>query len=261
MFKGRYIVLALCWPVLAAAGDSPDGQPDQRPSPSLSVDLTAGAASTFQLPLGGSFGDGPAIQDTLTASLNSIFQDGDALSVFGWSTTDVPSSTPNWQAGAIYSMRLLRRGRHSLTLSAGAQRWVLPSVGSGAKDWLTSENLTYGTRAGGVSLFVSETSWSLLKSTLPTGSAVYTQVYAQHRLVNRRGFQLLLREGPAHSYSWDFYGLQGNCAFHYGGWLVAVWKGNSFSAGYRRQFGLQDSVPNSNYWEFSLTRPLLKVAR
>lgn len=258
MLRYACLVMALCLPMVAVADDPSIGAVEERSPRSFTVSFTAGFTSTFQMPLGGSFGAGPDVMNTLSASVNNLVRDGDSLTAFGWNTTDLPSSTPDWQGGLGYATPLLRRGRNSLTVSIGIQRWLLPNVASGAKDWLTAGNLTYGTRVGKVPLFVSESSWSLLKSTLPTGSAIYTQVYTQHSLVKRRNFQLLLRQGPAHSYSWGFYGLQGNCVLHYGGSLVAIWRGTTVSAGYRQQLGLQDAVPNAHYWDFSITRQLMK---
>jgi hypothetical protein len=100
-----------------------------------------------------------------------------------------------------------------------------------------------------------------LRSTLPTGSALYSQVYTQHVLLERRGFQLALREGPANSYSWGLYGIEGNRVVRYGGSLIATWKGTRFEAGYRKQFGLQDGIPNNGYWSFLLTRQVTKAFR
>jgi len=257
MLRG-FFVAALCVPGLLLA-DGPPGGAETNLPPTFTVSLTAGVSSTFQMPLGGSFGAGPDIMDTLTASVHNALRSGDSLSLFGWNSTDMPSTTPDWQGGLSYQTPLLRHGRHSVDVTAGFQRWVLPNVASGAKDWLFSGNATYATKVKKVRVIVSENSWSLLKSTLPTGSAVYTVVQTEHTLLKRQNFELLLRQGPAHSYSWGFYGLQGNCVFHYGGSLVAVWKGNVLSAGYRQQAGLQDAVPNAHYWEFSLTRQLAKV--
>ena len=141
----------------------------------------------------------------------------------------------------------------------GGQRWVLPLVGSGAKDWMVTGNLTYGTSVKRLPIFFSEDSYSLLKSTLPTGSALYSQIYAQHRLVNREGFQLALREGPAYSHSWGFYGIEGSRVMRYGGSLIATWRGNSVEGGYRKQFGMQEGVPNNGYWSFSLTRQMTEA--
>lgn len=257
MPKRVCFILMLCMPTLALADDDSNG--GTAAPRSFTVDFTAGVSSTFQMPLGGSFGAGPDFLDVLNASLNNVFRNGDSLSAFGWNSTDLPSLTPDWQGGVSYETRLLRRGRQSLSLTMGFQRWLLPNVATGAKDWLSAENLTYGASVKGVPLFISENSWSLLKSTLPTGSAIYTQVYTEHTLVKREKFKLLLRQGPAHSYSWGFYGLQGNCVFHYQGSLVALWRGNEISGEYRKQFGLQDGVPNANYWEFSITRRLFKL--
>ncbi|HUA82404.1 MAG TPA: hypothetical protein VMB85_00995 [Bryobacteraceae bacterium] len=256
--RNRAIFIAvLCFPVLVRADDN---EADWSPR-SFTVNLNAGMASTFQMPLGGSFGAGPDVTETLTASLNHAFLNGDSLSVFGWDSVDLPSPRPDWQSGLSYAAPLLRRGRQSLTLEVGVQRWLLPNVVTGAKDWLFSGNLTYGTKVKNIPLYISESSWSLVKSTLPTGSAIYTQVYTQHRLLKRRDFELLLRQGPAHSYSWGFYGLQGNCVLHYAGSVAAVWKGNTLSAEYRQQFGLQDKVPNAHYWEFSWSRQLFKLTQ
>jgi hypothetical protein len=209
--------------------------------------------------LGDTFGKGPDFQNKLTASVNDAFTSGDSLSMFGWSTTDLPSATPNWQAGLLYRIPLVRRGSHTLFLTVGGQRWVLPLVGSGAKDWMVTPNLTYGTSIKGVPIFFSEDSYSLLKSTLPTGSALYSQVYTQHKLWSHHGLQLALRQGPAYSYSWGFYGIEGNRVLRYGGSVIADWKGTTVEAVYRKQFGLQDGMPNNGYWSFSVTRRMSKA--
>jgi hypothetical protein len=220
--------------------------------------MTGGFTNNFQMTLGGAYGEGPDFQDKLTASLNNAFRNGDSLSVFGWSTTDMPTGTADWQAGLGYKTQLLRYRRHTLTVGGGMQRWVLPNVKTGAKDWLLSGNLVYGTSVKKIPIFVTEDSWSLTKSTLPKGSAIYTQVYTQHSLLKRPQFQLLLREGPGHSYSWGFYGTHGNRDLRYGGSLVALWKGATIEAGWRHQFGLQDKVHPNQYWSFLVTRQFTK---
>jgi hypothetical protein len=70
---------------------------------------------------------------------------------------------------------------------------------------------------------------------------------------------LSLREGPAYSYSWGFYGINGSRVLRYGGSLIARWKGNAIEAGYRKQFGLQDRMPNNGYWSFSVMRQMAKA--
>jgi hypothetical protein len=181
--------------------------------------------------------------------------------MFGWSTTDLPTVAPNWQAGLLYRTRILNRKHHTLMLTGGAQRWVLPIVKTGAKDWLLTGNLMYTTTVKRIPIFVSGDSWSLLKSTLPMGSGIYTQIYTQHMLVKRESFQLAMRQGPAHTYAWGLYGAEGNRVVRYGGSLVATWKGTTLEAGYRQQFALQDKIVNNRYWSFLLTQQITRAFR
>ena len=55
----------------------------------------------------------------------------------------MPSAIPSWQAGISYKSLIFRKKGQSLTLSGGFQRWLLPSVKTGAKDWLSAETLVY----------------------------------------------------------------------------------------------------------------------
>jgi hypothetical protein len=172
--------------------------------------------------LRGTFREGPDFQDKLSASVNNAFMSGDSVTLFGWSTTDLPSATPNWQARLLYKAPLMRRKNHTLYLTAGGQRWVLPMVKTGAKDWFVTGNLTYGTTLKRIPIFIYEDSYSLLQSTLPTGSALYSQVYTQHVLLKRDTFSLTLRQGPAYTYSWHLYGAEGSRVARYGGALLAT---------------------------------------
>lgn len=249
----------LLLPVLTRAQDTPNPENGPKPDPTLNVSLTAGYSDMFQLILGGRFGAGPDFQNQLNVGVNDAFATGDSVSMFGWSTTDLASGAPNWQAGLLYKAPLLRRKNHHLLLTFGGQRWVLPLVGSGAKDWMVTGNLTYGTTIKRVPIFFSEDSFSLLRSTLPTGSATYSQIYTEHRLLRREAFQLSLRQGPAYAYSWGFYGINGSQVLRYGGSLTARWSGNAVEAGYWKQFGLQDGVRNYGFWSISVTRQLTKA--
>lgn len=243
--------------VLSAAdapADSQAGGPGM--DRTWTASLQAGFANTFQLTLGGNFGDGFDFQNRATASLNNAFREGDSLAIFGWSTTDLPSRTPNWQAGITYKARVLRKARRTLVVGGGIQRWLLPSVKTGAQDWLAAGTLTYTTSVGRVPIVVTQDSWSLLRSTLPTGSALYTQIYSQHTLLRREGFRLLLRQGPAHTYSRGFYGAQGNRVLRYSGGVVLAWKNTTLEAGCRQQFGLQDGIRNNRFWTLLLTRQI-----
>jgi len=219
-----------------------------------SVAAQGGFSSLFQLTLGGFFGEGVNGYNRLTAGVNDVWRKGDNLSMFGWSTTDVHLARPNWQAGAMYKMRVVSAKRHALSLGGGVQRWLLPTVKTGAKDWLVAGSLNYATLIKRVPLVVMQDSWSLVSSTLPTGSVVFTQIYTQHPLVKAEGFQLALRQGPSHTHSWNFYGANGNRVVRYGASLVAVWKGTTIEGGYRQQFGLQDGIRWNRFWSFQVAR-------
>jgi len=120
-------------------------------------------------------------------------------------------------------------------------------------------NLTYGTSVKRIPVFISEDSYSLVKSNLPTGSALYSQIYTQQLLAKRRGFHIAMREGPAYTYSWGLYGLSGSRVVRYGGALIWSWKGTTLETAYRKQFGLQDGIPNNGYWSVLLTRQFTGV--
>jgi hypothetical protein len=248
-------ILSLCLLLLHAAPAQRVAGPraEKRAAPAWSLTTTGGFTNTFQLILGGKYGKGRDFQDKLTASINNKFLTGDSVSVFGWSTTDLSSGTPNRQFGLLYKLPILQK-RHPLSLTMGGQRWILPLVKHGTNDWFVTGNLTYGTSVHRIPLFLSEDSYSLVKSNLPTGSALYSQIYTESSLLERRGFRLSLREGPAYTYSWGTYGAFGNRVLRYGGALVVSQKGTTLEAGYRKQFGLQDGIPNNGYWSILLTR-------
>ncbi|HUD57853.1 MAG TPA: hypothetical protein VMR02_21675 [Terracidiphilus sp.] len=241
-------------PVAALTRSIPSPVVEGRTPPTWSVNLTSGFTNTFQLILGDPFGPGHDFQDKMTASINNAFLRGDSVSAFGWSTTDLSNMTPNWQAGLLYKLPIVRRKDHTLSLTAGGQRWILPLVGPGTKDWFVTGNLTYGTVVKRIPVFVSEDAYNLVKSNLPTGSALYSQIYTQQPLTKRHGVLLALREGPAYTYSWGLYGASGNRVVRYSGTLVSSWKGTTLETGYRKQFGLQDGIPNNGYWSILFTK-------
>jgi hypothetical protein len=139
MFKYVFLIVILDVATLAEDAAAPDN--GARPLRTVTVSLMAGFASTFQLVVGGTYGAGPEFRNKLTVSLNNAPRSDDSLSVFGWSTTDLPTVVPDWQAGLVYKTCLLQRKSHTLEISRGLQRWVLPNVRTGAKDWLLSGNL------------------------------------------------------------------------------------------------------------------------
>lgn len=255
MARAKYLIIALL-PFTAQAEEvRAEG------ARAWTVQSQAGFANTFQMTLGGMFGRGPDFQDRVTAGVNNIWKAGDTLSVFGWSTTDLKSARPNWQAGLTYRLCLIHNRRHSLFVGGGAQRWLLPSVKTGARDWLLSGTLTYATAVRHIPIVVNENCWSLLRSTLPKGSALHTQIYSQHTVWKGETRQLFFREGPEYSYSWGFYGAQGNRVLRYAASLVLAWKNTTLEAGYRQQLGLQDGIPCNRYWSFLLSRQLSRRFR
>jgi hypothetical protein len=219
-----------------------------------SATLQTGFAPTFQMTLGGMFGDGPDWQNKVVVNLHNALRDGDSVSVFGWNTLDMRVPRRNWQSGLLYKTRVLQNRRHTLTLGGGVERWLLPSVKSGARDWLASGYLSYGSSVKGVPILVTQDSWSLLRSTLPTGTVLFTQIQTQRPLYKGEHAQVALRHGAQHTYSWGFYGTQGNRVVRYGASLALTWKSTVFEGGYRQQFGLQDGIRYNRFWSFSITR-------
>jgi hypothetical protein len=211
-------------------------------------------ADTFQLTLGGMFGEGPAWQSKVTTGVANLWTAGDSLSAYGWNSFDTRSHINSYQYGVGYKRPVWRQGARSLTLGSGFQRWLFPTVKTGAKDLLIPGNLIYTDKVGKVGLLVTSDSWTLVKSTLPTGSLLHTQVWARHTLLKRNGYTVELRHGPAHTYSWNFYGTQGNRVFRYQSMLLVTKGAYTLDGGFRKQAGLQDGIQNNNYWQFSLTR-------
>lgn len=206
--------------------------------------------------LGGLFGEGPDFYNRVSTGISNLFRDGDTLGVFGWSTTDLPTNRVNWQSGLFYRTRVLTRRRQTVTIGGGIQRWLFPSVKTGAQDWVAAGTLAYTRASKKVPLTVNVDSVSLLRSAFSKGSAIYTQVQTQRTLYRREGFQLLLRHGPHHTYSWGFYGTEGNRVVRYACSVVANWKKTTFEAGLRQQFGLQDGIRDNRFWTFQLSREI-----
>ena len=216
--------------------------------------VQAGYSNTFQMTLGGCFGAGPYFQDKITAGASNLFRAGDSLSVYGWSATDLPKWRVNWQSGIGYRSRIFARRGHSLSLTGGIQRWNLPGVKNGTRDWVIAGTLNYSGKFKRVPVLVQQDSWSLAASTLPTGSLVYTQIQTQATLLSRDHLELVVRHGVHHTYSWNFYGTNGNRVVRYGAALALTWKNTTFEGGCRQQFGLQDGIPYNRFWSFQVTR-------
>lgn len=220
----------------------------------VSLTLQSGFADTFQLTLGGTFGDGPAWQNRVTMTAGEVFRKGDSFSLSGWNTHDTPSHVNSWTAGASYRSRVIATPRHLLYLSAGVQRWRFPAVLCGAQDWLGAWQLQYQTRIMRLPLMLNEDAWTIFHSPLKKGSLLHTQLYTEHPLAERSAWKLALRHGPQHTYSWNFYGTNGHRVVRYAGFVLLSWRKTTIEAGYRQQLGLQPRIKDNRYWSVLLSR-------
>lgn len=216
--------------------------------------IQTGFNDCFQLTLGGMFGEGPAWQTKVTTGLTNTFRSGDSLFVYGWDTHDTRSHVNDYQAGIGYKAPVWKHGRQFLSLGTGFQHWRFPSVKTGTHDWLIPGNLLYTTKAGKLPVIVTSDSWTLLKSPLPKGSLLHTQAWLQHSILKHDAVQVLFRHGPAHTWSWNFYGTNGNRVIRYQTMVVIQWKDTALEGGWRKQWGQQPGIQDNQYWQFALTR-------
>ncbi len=254
MSRQILILLSLTLPWAAAQQVSEQTIASSRPARRWVTALQTGFADTFQLTLGGVFGGGPAWQNRITTGTANLFVAGDLLSMHGWNTTDAPSGANNTIAGLSYRAPVWKKGSQALALGSGLQYWNFPAVLTGTTDWLIPGNLVYTARAGRLPVTVTGDSWTLLASRLPKGSLVHTQGWIDHPLARSDAFRLTFRHGPAHTYSWGFYGTHGNRVMRYQTALALTWKETQLEAGWRQQWGLQRGIPDNRYWHVSLTR-------
>ena len=238
------------------AVEAASAQSDPAPKPDVHwvTSLQSGFADTFQLTLGGMFGEGPAWQTRVQTGLSSLWRAGDSAYVYGWNSFDTPGRVNSWQAGVGYKAPVWKRGRQTLTLGSGLQHWRFPTVKSGANDWLIPGNLQYQSRIFSLPVIITSDSWTLLKSPLPTGSLLHTQGWLQHKVFRNDKVSVNFRHGPAQTYSWNFYGTNGNRILRYQTLLVINWRSYTVDGGYRKQWGQQTGIQDNNYWQFSLTR-------
>lgn len=247
--------------VLLILGSAAARGADVAPNPGLrwTTLYQTGLADTFQLTLGGTFGRGPAWQSRVETGLANLWKPGDALYLYGAESLDLDVLRSNWQTGVEYRRPLWKRGRHQLTGSAGVQHWRFALVKSGTSDWLSHESLTYRCGAGRNALLATSDAWNLYSSPLPNGSLLHTQVWVERVLRKRESLTIAFRHGPAHTYSWGFYGTNGNRVFRYQTMLVLTIRGATrIEGGYRKQFGLQDGIRNNGFWQFCLTRSFIR---
>lgn len=225
-----------------------------RPARKWTASVSSGLADTFQLTLGGMFGAGPAWQNRVQVNLNNAFRKGDAVSVYGWSTSDTPSHSSDWDAGIWYRAPLWNGRGKTLHGGVSLQKWRFPSVKTGTNDWLAGGNLAFSAKLFGVPFAAMSDSRTLLYSPLPKGTLLHSQSYFQHPIYTSDALQFLLRHGPQHTWSWNFYGTNGNRVVRYQATAVAVWRDTTFEAGYRKQFGMQPGIACNRYWSFQVTQ-------
>ena len=218
--------------------------------------LQTGLADRFQLTLGGLFGNGPAWQSRFESGLSNLWTPGDSLFLYGAESFDLDAKRSDWQAGFGYRRPVLNRPRHSLTASLGFQHWEFANVLSGTRDWLAHENLTWRSRHRPFALNVTADSWTLLHSSLPRGSLIHTQVWMEHSLWSKDTTQILFRHGPAHTYSWGFYGTQGHRIVRYQTAISLAVGATRFEVGLRQQLGLQPRIPDNQFWHFLVSRSI-----
>ncbi len=236
--------------LLQAEPQASTGQPETH----WTTTIQSGLMDSFQLTLGGTFGQGPAWQSRLDSGLTNVWKAGDSLSVFGIESLDLGGKRSDWQAGIDYRTRLWTKGRHVLSGTVGWWHWKFGNVKTGANDWLTHENLTYRRTGRKLALTATSDSWSLLTSPLPTGARLHTQVWMEHPVSRREPFLVSFRHGPAHTYSWGTYGTEGHRVVRYQTMLSVVTAGTRFEVGYRKQLGLRPGIPDNSFWQFSVSR-------
>ncbi len=247
------ILLTLC-PALRA-GENANSEPSaSQLKRTVALTLQSGFADTFQLTLGGYFGDGPAWQNRVTVTVGEAFRKGDSITLSGWNTHDAPSHVNSWLAGVSYRTRVISTPRHTLHFSAGLQRWRFPTVKTGAQDWLGAWQMQYQTKVKSLPVLLTQESWTLFHSPLQKGTLLFTQLYTEHPLVKRDAWRLTLRHGPQHTYSWDFYGTKDHRVVRYAGFLLLSRGKSTLEMGFRQQLGLQPRIPNNRFWHVLLSR-------
>jgi hypothetical protein len=249
--SGFVIGLSFFGCIATMAGQQTIGWERFRPA----VTLQTGFAPTFQLNLGGTFGEGPAWQNRAIVDFSNVAAKGDAITVNGWMTIDTPSHRRDWIAGIGYRMPAWGVGRGALAVTTGWQRWLFPSVACGVRDHLFVLNGVYRTQWK-VPITVTVDNWLILSSPLKKGNLTLVQANVAHQLFEGHGMRLVLRHGPSTSYSYEFWDRPGWRLFRYGGSLTLEAKGYTLEGALRQQAGIAPNVPNNAYWTVLLSRRL-----
>jgi hypothetical protein len=228
---------------------SPQGLDPWKPS----ITLQSGFGSTFQLTLGGTFGNGPAWQNRAVIEFGNVARKGDAVTLNGWMTIDTPSHRRDWITSVGYRTAAAKLGPGTLAVTTSWQRWLFPSVLTGARDHLLGTTGVYRTKWK-VPITVNADNWVLLKSPLRRGNLTYIQANVAHQLWEGKGLRLVARHGPATTYSWKFYDRPGWRVFRYGGSLAVEAHQFTLEGAWRQQAAIAPRVPDNRYWTVLLSR-------
>ena len=242
--------------MLVVAVSMPTQGAPPKPPARWTTTLVTGLADTFQLTLGGAFGNGPAWQSRIESGLTNAWSQGDSVYVCLSESLGLDPRRSDWQANVEYRRPVWEQGRQQLAALFGFQHWKFANVKTGTNDWLTHEALIY--RAAlprRLGVIATSDSWTLLKSPLPKGSLLHTQVWVEHVLHKSERVSVTFRHGPAHTYSWEFYGTNGHRVIRYQTLVAITFRGGTrVEGGIRRQLGLQPSIPDNNFWQFSIAK-------
>ncbi|HSW51571.1 MAG TPA: hypothetical protein VLH09_15400 [Bryobacteraceae bacterium] len=219
------------------------------------VTLQSGFARTFQLNLGGAFGKGPGWQTRLVLEFPGVIARGDGLTLNGWMTVDTPGGRRDWIAGVAYRAPARRIGGGTLSLTAGWQRWLFPSVLGGVSDHLVALNGSYRIPWKAPITFTAD-QWVNVRSAHKKGSLTLIQATLAHQLVEGHGVKLVLRHGPSSSYSYQFWDRPGWRVFRYAGSLSLESKSYTLEGAVREQAGVAPRVPQFTYWSVLFSRRL-----
>ena len=221
----------------------------------VSGSVQTGIAETFQLTLGGTFGAGPAWQNRVTLGVNNVFVKGDAVQVYGFTTTDTRTPKPDWHTGISYKRRLLRVNKTSdVTGTIGYQHWEFGSVFCGTNDHLIAANLTFQSRVRKIPVTVSADSWRLLSSPYRLGTILYPQAWTTHVLWRHETTRLVLKPTVSTTYSWHFWDRSGHRVFRYGACLALEGQHYTLESSVRRQVALLNGIPENTFYSFSVAR-------
>jgi len=212
-----------------------------------------GAASAFQLSLGGWYGDAPTPQNRATFNFDRIFSRADAISVSGFSSHDLDARHINTDLAIAYRRPLARALGGSFSWSGGLRRWSFPSVLTGTTDFVVDNAVSF-TRQGRIPFRLTANSLILARSTLGRGALLVLQGQTEQRLFRRRPVAISLRHGPVFIHSLDAYHRGGPRVLRYSAGLLISHGSYTWEACLRPQLGLQSSVENYRFWSFSLTR-------